>query len=134
MIRWAGWIMVLYGAAHTLGALTVEGAARHAGAWFSGKLWGEDLAAMSPAGSAYWLSLASFGPPLILIGSMVLWLNRRGIAPPPFIAWTLGILTVVDAVIMILTPWPILLLANVLLLTGIHRARHREHPVPGSAT
>ncbi|WP_084964864.1 DUF6463 family protein [Thermoactinospora rubra] len=131
MIKWAGWIMVLYGAAHTLGALTVEGAARHAGAWFSGQLWGEDLAAMSPANSAYWLSLASFGPPLILIGLMVVWLNRRGIAPPPFIAWTLGILTVVDAVIMVLTPWPILLLANVLLLAGARRARRRENPVPG---
>ena len=44
MIKWAGRLIVLYGAAHTLGALTVEGAARHAGAWFSGELWGDDLA------------------------------------------------------------------------------------------
>ena len=40
MIKWAGRLMVLYGAAHTVLALTVEGAARHAGAWFSGELWG----------------------------------------------------------------------------------------------
>jgi hypothetical protein len=40
MIKWAGRLIVLYGAAHTLGALTVEGAARHAGAWFGGELWG----------------------------------------------------------------------------------------------
>ena len=38
MIKWAGRLIVLCGAAHTLGALTVEGAARHAGAWFSGEL------------------------------------------------------------------------------------------------
>lgn len=31
MINWAGWIMVLYATAHTVLALTVEGAARHAG-------------------------------------------------------------------------------------------------------
>jgi hypothetical protein len=93
MIRWAGRLIVLYGAAHTLGALTVEGAARHAGAWFSGELWGDDLANMSPANSALWLSVDSFGVPLIVVGLMVL--DRRGITPPPFIAWTLGIWTVV---------------------------------------
>jgi uncharacterized protein DUF6463 len=132
MIKWAGWIMVLYGAAHTLLALTVEGAARHAGSWFSGELWGADLANMSPANSAYWLTLASFGPLLIVIGLIVLWLDRRGITPPPFVAWTLGIWTVVDAAVLLLTPWPILLLANVLLLVGVRRARHRDRPAPGS--
>ena len=90
MIKWAGRLIVLYGAAHTLGALTVEGAARHAGAWFSGELWGDDLANMSPANSAYWLSVDSFGVPLILIGLTVLWLARRGITPPPFIAVDAG--------------------------------------------
>jgi hypothetical protein len=134
MIKSAGWIMVLYGASHTLLALTVEGAARYVGAWFSGELWGADFTSMSPANSAYWLTLASFGPPLIVIGLIVLWLDRRGITPPPFIAWTLGILTVVDAVILLLTPWPILLLANILLLVGARRARHRDNPTPGSVT
>lgn len=123
MIRAAGWLIVLYGAAHMLGALTVEGAARHAGAWFSGALWWDDLANMSAANSALWLSLDSFGVPLIVVGLIVLWLDRRGITPPPFIAWTLGIWNVVDAVILLLTPWPILLLANILLLIGARRAR-----------
>jgi hypothetical protein len=40
MITWAGWLIVGYGSAHTLGALTAEGAAGHAGAWFSGRFWG----------------------------------------------------------------------------------------------
>ena len=122
MIKWAGWLMVLYGAAHTLGALTVEGAARYAGAWFSGELWRDDFAAMSAANSAYWLSLGSFGIPLIVIGLIVVWLNRRGITPPPFLAWVLGSWTLVDAVVLALTPWPVLLLANVLLLVGTRRA------------
>jgi hypothetical protein len=128
MIKWAGRLIVFYGAAHLLGALTVEGAARHAGAWFGGGLWGDDLSNMSPANSAYWLSLASFGVPLILVGLMVLWLDHRGITPPPFVAWTLGIWTVVDAVVLLFTPWPVLLLANILLLAGIRRARRREGP------
>jgi hypothetical protein len=130
MIKWAGRLIVFYGAAHMLGALTVEGAARHAGAWFSGKLWHEELADMSPAMSALWLSVDSFGVPVVLIGLIVLWLDRRGITPPSFIGWTLGILTVVDGVILLFTPWPILLLANILLLLGSRRAARRDNPTP----
>lgn len=115
-----------------LGALTVEGAARYAGAWFSGELWREDLANMSPANCALWLSVDSFGVPLIVVGLTVLWLDRRGITPPSFIAWTLGIWTVIDAVILLLTPWPILMLANILLLVGVRQARHRDNPTPRS--
>ncbi|OYP19293.1 hypothetical protein CFC35_36405 [Streptomyces sp. FBKL.4005] len=126
MIKWAGWIITLCGTSHTLGALTVEKAAHHAGTWFSGGLWHEDLADMSPAGSAYWLSLDSFGIPLVLIGLTVLWLDRRGITPPAFIAWTLGVWTVVDAVILPFTPWPLFVLACALLLTGIRRARRGD--------
>jgi hypothetical protein len=122
MIKWAGRLMVFYGAAHTLGALTLEGAARHAGAWFSAALWREDFSAMSPANSAYWFSLGSFGIPLIVVGLTVLWLDRRGITPPLFIACTLGIWNVLDGVVLAFTPWPILLLANVLLLVGCLRA------------
>ena len=127
MIKWAGWLIVLFGAAHTLGALTVLGAARHAGTWFSGGLWRDDLADMSPANSALWLSLDSFGVPLIVVGLVVLWLDRRGITPPPFIAWVLGAWTVLDAVILALTPWPIMLVAVGLLLAGARRAAHRDN-------
>ncbi|MGV9881479.1 DUF6463 family protein [Streptomyces sp. NPDC003006] len=127
MIKWAGRLIVFYGAAHTIGALTVEGAADHAGAWFGGELWHDELSAMGPASSAYWLSLGSFGVPLVVVGLMVLWLERRGITPPSFIAWTLGLWTVADAVILLLTPWPVLLVASGLLLAGARRAaRHEE--------
>ncbi len=116
---WAGRLLVLYGAAHTAGALTVEGAARHAGAWFSGELRGADLADMSPAMAAYWLSVNSFGVPLVVVGLTVLWLDARGITPPSFIAWTLGTWTVVDAVVAPMPPqWLIPLAASGLLLAG----------------
>jgi hypothetical protein len=126
MIKWAGRLIVFFGAAHTLGALLVEGAAGHADAWFGGELWHDDLSAMSAANSAYWLSLGSFGVPLALVGLTVLWLERRGIAPPSFIPWTLGVLTVIDAVVLPLTPWPILLVACGLLLAGSRRAARQE--------
>ncbi|MBO8188907.1 DUF6463 family protein [Streptomyces spirodelae] len=135
MIKCAGWLLVFLGAAHTLLALTLEGAGRHAREWFSGGLWGEDFSDMSPAGSALWLSLESFGPPLVVVGLIVLWLDRHGITPPPFIAWTLGVWSVADAAILITTPWPLFLLASILLLAGSRRAACRGNPVPraGSA-
>lgn len=122
MIRLAGWLIVFYGTAHTLGALTVEGAWRHAGVWFSGGLWDGAFSNMSPAMSAYWFSLDSFGIPLILLGLTIVWMNRRKIVPPAFVAWVLTAWTAVDAMILLLTPWPILMLANVLLLLGIRKA------------
>ncbi|KFZ82144.1 hypothetical protein ED92_18205 [Amycolatopsis sp. MJM2582] len=131
MIKWAGWLITLFGAAHTLGALTVMKAAGHAGTWFSGALWHDDLAAMSPANSAFWLSAASFGVPLVLVGLTVLWLERRGITPPLFLAWALGIWTLLIAVVLLFTPWPILLVATALLLAGIRRS---EPAPPRDAT
>ncbi|GAA3565766.1 hypothetical protein GCM10022222_56970 [Amycolatopsis ultiminotia] len=125
MIKWAGRLITLYGAAHTLLALTLLGAARHAGAWFSGALWHDDLAHMSTANTAYWLSVFSFGPPLATVGLIVLWLDRRQLAPPQFLAWALGIWTLLGAVVLPLTPWPIPLVAGVLLLAGTRRAVRR---------
>ena len=132
MIRWSGRLIALYGAAHTLGALTALGAARHAGTWFSGELWGQDLAPMSPAMSAYWLSVNSFGPPHVLIGLTVLWLNRRGITPPTFLGWALGAWTVIGVV----AAGPgigqdlILLVACGLLVAGARRTEVLVLPVP----
>jgi hypothetical protein len=132
MITWAGALLVLFGAAHTVGAFAVEGAARHARAWSRGELWGADLSAMSPSTSAYWLSVMSFGPPLILIGLTVLWLDRRNITPPPFIAWALGAWTLVDTVLAGPAGGQglIMLLAVVLLLAGARRNHLQELRCP----
>lgn len=99
MTTWAGGLIVVYGTAHTAGALVVEGAVRYVDVWFSGGMWGEDLSTMSPAMSAYWLSVNSFGPSFVVIGSTVLWLARRGVLPPAFIVWVLTGWVVLDTVI-----------------------------------
>jgi hypothetical protein len=115
--------MILYGCAHSLGALFVEGAASHAGAWFTGQLWHDDLSNMSPANSALWLSFESFGIPLILIGATIVWMDRRGITPPAFIGWAMAAWTLVDATILLFTPWPIMLVASTMLVLGWQRKR-----------
>ncbi|MBF6331528.1 DUF6463 family protein [Nocardia transvalensis] len=133
MIKWAGWIIALFGAAHTILALTLEHAGRYAGDWFSGELWGEDLSAMSPANSAYWLSLNSFGPSMVLIGLLVLWMDRRGITPPAFLGWTLLVWTVIGFIIEGPTPSPIFAVATILLLVAARRAARRGDAVPRAA-
>lgn len=130
LIIWAGRLITLFGLAHTIGALTVEGAARHAGAWLSGELRGEDLADMSAATSAYWLSVMSFGPPLVLLGLTILWLARRAITPPPFIAWALGVWVALDTVLAGPQAGQGLILAVAvgLLLAGTRRGARWERP------
>jgi hypothetical protein len=127
--------MLFYGAAHTVGALTVEGAARHAGAWFRRELWSDDLSDMSPAMSAYWLSVNSFGPPVVLLGATVLWLDRRGIVPPPFIGWSLAGWVVGG--VLIAGPGAgqdlILLIACGLLVAGARRAQQFQGRAPRRA-
>ncbi|MEV7027748.1 DUF6463 family protein [Kitasatospora sp. NPDC093558] len=122
MITWAGWLLVVFGTAHTVLALTKEHAASHVGEWFGGQIWGASLSEMSPAGSAYWLTVNSFAPPFVIIGLTILWLNRRGIAPPPFIGWALLAWTLVGATLAGIAP-PLDLAAEILLLVAAHRAK-----------
>lgn len=124
MIKWAGGLIVLCGLGHTIGAL-VETAPRHAAGWFSWALWephNNDPLAMSHTTAAFWYSVYSFGLPLLLIGVIVLWLDRRGITPPPFIAWSVAAWTVVGTVLSGLSPLLFLLIAAVLLLIGARRS------------
>ncbi|MEC3957730.1 DUF6463 family protein [Nocardia sp. CDC153] len=132
MIAWAGRLIVFFGAAHTILALTLERALRYAGDWFTGSLWHDDLSAMSPANSALWLSVDSFGIPLVLVGLTILWLDRRGLTPPSFIAPVIGAWTALGALIMPLTPWPIMAVATGLLIAGSRRTARAQAPVGSS--
>lgn len=130
MIKWAGWIITLAGVGHTLGSL-IETVPGHVGTWFSGPLWSEgDYVEWSDAAAAFWYSVFSFGPPLLVIGLTVLWLDRRGITPPPFIAWAMATWVIVTFVASGPSPLPVLVVAAGLLLAGARRARHRDDATP----
>ncbi|GGS23749.1 hypothetical protein GCM10010252_73770 [Streptomyces aureoverticillatus] len=129
MVKWAGWIIALAGLGHTLGSL-VEAAPDHAGAWFDGVWNMGDYPEMGDATVAWWYSVFSFGPPLLLIGLTVLWLDRRGMAPPLFISWAMVAWVVVGFVVDGPSPLLILLIAVGLLLAGARRARRRENASP----
>ncbi|MDR7385583.1 DUF6463 family protein [Promicromonospora iranensis] len=130
MIKWAGWIIVLAGLGHTLGSL-VETVPEHVVTWFNGSLWSETgYAGLSDAAVAFWYSVFSFGPPLLLVGVMVLWMDRRGLTPPSFIAWAITAWTIVTFVASGPSPLPILLIAAGMLLVGARRAGERRE-APG---
>ncbi|MFD5323281.1 DUF6463 family protein [Streptomyces sp. NPDC127092] len=125
MVKWAGWMITLAGIGHTLGSL-LQAAPDHAGTWFDG-LWNSGAyPEMSDATVAWWYSMYSFGPPLLLIGLTVLWLERRGVTPPLFIPWAVAAWVVVGFVVDGPSPLLVLLVAAGLLLAGARRARRRE--------
>jgi hypothetical protein len=132
MIRWAGRIIALCGAAHLLGAVWMT-VPRYAELWFGGALWEEqnrNLVEMSQPTAAFWFTVYCFSVPLILVGLTVLWLERRGITPPTFVAWTVAAWTVVGEVLAGPSPLVLLLLAAGLQLAGARRATRRDNPVP----
>ncbi len=91
---------------------------------------------MSPAMSAYWFSVNSFGPPLVLLGGTVLWLDRRGITPPPFLAWPIAGWVALGRAVTGPAPQDLIVLAAAgLLWVGARRgtADRETAPAPSGA-
>lgn len=123
MIKWAGWIFTVLGAAHLVLGLALL-APHHAKAWATGELWTVEgsLAEMSAADGGFWMTIGSFGAPLLALGLTVLWLHRKGIAPPAFIGWIVLIWSVAAALVFEPAPWIVGVIGAVLLLVGTRRA------------
>ncbi|WP_280382516.1 DUF6463 family protein [Nocardia wallacei] len=129
MIRWGGYLLTFLGAGHTVAGLILT-APREGDAWFNGQLWqlDEGVTPMSQPMATFWLTTGSFGIPLVMIGLLVVWLDRRDIVPPLFLAWMLGIWSLVCGVIMEPAPWPLAWIAVGLLVAGAHRAAAADQP------
>ncbi|MEV6214295.1 DUF6463 family protein [Nocardia sp. NPDC051833] len=132
MIDWAGIVLAIIGGGHlTIGLLLSSSSFDE---WLSLELWGhwwED----TPAANSFWANPAGFGWPLLLVGLLIVWMDRRGIVPPAFLAWAVLGWGAVCAVIVEPTPGPVVVIAALLLLRGIRVAgAHAESgsPVPAS--
>ncbi|WP_378731400.1 DUF6463 family protein [Nocardia brasiliensis] len=122
MITWSGRILAFLGALHlTVGTLL---SSRYLGEWLSFQLWfdGTDVTELRPAVGAFWLGPGSFGLPLLLIGLLIEWMDRRDIVPPVFLPWALLAWIGVGAVILEPAPWLVAGVAAVLLLVGVRRS------------
>ncbi|MFH5229400.1 DUF6463 family protein [Antrihabitans spumae] len=128
MTKWAGWIITLAGIGHTVGSLA-ETAPDHAETWFAGTLWSEtDYTTFSDAATGFWYSAFSFGPPLILLGVIVLWFAHRGITPPAFIAVAIAVWVAITFVASGPSPLLVLLVASGLLLRDARRTTPTAAP------
>jgi hypothetical protein len=134
-VRWAGRILVIFGTGHLTGAfaLTVR---EHADRWLSLELWrlDEGILDMSPAMAAFWLTTGSFAAPLVLLGAVLLWLDRRGMAPPRFVAWPLVAWSALAALLLEPAPWLLITAAGGLLVAAGRSAPDRAvHSPPPKA-
>ncbi|MBF6398331.1 hypothetical protein IU438_21340 [Nocardia cyriacigeorgica] len=131
MIKWAGWLIVLFpGIGHTTGSL-IESAPKHADEWLDGTGWTADANAMDYAEATLWYTVFSFGVPFLVIGLLVLWMDRHGITPPAFLAWLVAGWTLITVAVGGPSPLLVLLLVAGLLLAGSRRAARNGKP--GSA-
>jgi hypothetical protein len=130
MTTWAGWLILLFpGIGHSLGAL-LQTAPNHAGEWFAGTGWQGDATAMTHAQATLWYTVGSFGFPFLLLGLLVLWLARRGVTPPTFLAWGMAAWTAVATAAGGPSPLLVLFVAAGLLLLAARRAARDQRPEP----
>lgn len=126
MIKWAGRLIALIGGGHlTLGMLASWS---YFDDWMSMELWGhwwDD----TDAANAFWSNPAGFSWPLLVVGLLVVWMDRNGIVPLPFLACMVLGWGALCAVIVEPTPGPLVVVAAVILLRGIRSAdEHVESP------
>ncbi|WP_309114031.1 DUF6463 family protein [Saccharothrix sp.] len=136
MTRVAGILLAALGALHIVltTAFNHESWAR----WIGAGLW----AAVPPPGAGFtpdqyvlWLTLGSFGVPLILLGLVVADTARRGGSVPAYLGWVVGAWALLLSVVLVAVPGWLVLVPAVLLIRG---ARHSASPsrieVPSRST
>ncbi|GAA3470721.1 DUF6463 family protein [Nonomuraea roseola] len=92
-------------------------------AWLTLGLWfpANGLSELPPDAGAFWLTIGSFGLPLLLLGLLITWLGRRDVTPPAFAAWALGAWGTLLAVLFEPSPAILLWLPAALLLVAARR-------------
>ncbi|GAA2389885.1 DUF6463 family protein [Nonomuraea africana] len=117
----AGRITAFLGALHLV--LTLAFNLQYLPAWFTGRLWfpANGLNELPPDVGAFWLTIGSFGLPLLLLGLLIGWLGRRDVTPPAFLAWTLGAWGTILALLFEPSPAILLWVPAVMLLVAARR-------------
>jgi hypothetical protein len=122
MVIWAGRIMVIQGVVHLVatGILSL----RHIPAWLRGDLWlpRGGLTQLAPATGAYWLTVGSFGLPLLLLGGVLVSVGRLGRAAPAYVGWALGLWGIVGSLILAPSPLVTALVPAIMIIIAARRA------------
>ena len=86
---WGGLLALCGGLFHTVAAVSMrqEAWAQIVDEGFFNTVSLEPSADRLAVAEAYWFSLGSFGVPMLLLGSLVTWLTRRGVRVPGWLGW-----------------------------------------------
>jgi hypothetical protein len=101
--------------------------------WLTGHLWTlehwQPVMSQSPDmaanGAAFHATLGSFALPMLVFGALVLWMDRRGVVPPAFLGWGLGVWALLSGLVMEPSGYLLGLIPAVLLVLA---ARRRTPP------
>ncbi|MDT3395885.1 DUF6463 family protein [Streptomyces sp. B1866] len=129
MSLWAGRSLILLSVAHLVGMGAQNTASLDE--WFGGGLWGlsrQEFVHPDGAAGAFWLVVASFAVPLLLLGALVTHLARRGVVVPQSIGWGLAAWCAAGAAILEPAPLLLGLVPAALLIRDARRA-----PAPAAA-
>ena len=96
----------------------------HLSAFLHGDLWlpAHGLSDLSPELGAYWLTIGSFGLPLLLLGAIVASTGRAGRTVPAYTGWGLVAWTLVGSLILEPTPMILVLIPAGMLIVARRRA------------
>ena len=135
MLRWAGYTMMAMSLLH----LVVLGldAMSLMGGWASGALW--TMAHWQPVigqpqellanNAAFHATAGSFAGPMLVLGVLAVWMDRRSIVPPAFLGWGLGAWAVIASLIMEPSGYPLGLIPAVLLVIASRRGQRVQKPM-----
>jgi len=116
-------IMVILGALHLI--LTTAINLDDVPHWVSGELWMPkgSLRELAPHLGEFWLTIGSFGLPLILLGAVTAWAGKLGHTPPAFVGWTFGAWAVLAGLILEPCGYPLALIPAAMLIIAARRGK-----------
>ncbi|GAA4636248.1 hypothetical protein GCM10023196_085230 [Actinoallomurus vinaceus] len=122
MTVWAGRILMFLATAHLVTTTALSHA--HLSAFLQGDLWLPEhgLSDLSPELGAYWLTVGSFGLPLLLLGAVVVSTGRAGRTLPPYLGWGLVAWTLAGSLLLEPTPMILVLIPAGMLIAARRRA------------
>lgn len=132
MIRWSAYMMIAIGVLHML-VLGYDALPVISG-WAQFDLWtmthtttppAERPFAMVVSTDSFWATIGGFAIPLMVLGALVLWMDRRGYPVPSFVGWGIGAWALVNSLIMQPSGFPLGLIIAALLIIGVRRRDRR---------
>lgn len=124
----AGWIGITFGAAHTVVApLDTPVGWREIlsdGWWGAFTLDRSSTLADFRYAETFWISLGSFGAPMLVLGALIVWVTKQGVRVPGWVGYSLmGWGLALSTALPVSPGWAVPLMGALLVLADVARKR-----------